>query len=67
MTNDTDLIVYRSITCPSCWQDIDVALDLSVPEQQYVEDCSVCCRPIVIHCRAENGALLSVSAAAENE
>lgn len=30
-------------------------LDMSVGNQQYVEDCEVCCRPIAIHCDAENG------------
>ena len=35
--------------CPYCWQPISVLLDLSVAEQRYVEDCEVCCRPILIH------------------
>lgn len=33
-------------TCPYCWQRISMVLDLSVGEQEYVEDCEVCCRPI---------------------
>ncbi|MDQ3323145.1 MAG: CPXCG motif-containing cysteine-rich protein [Acidobacteriota bacterium] len=35
-------------TCPHCWQEISMILDLSVEEQIYVEDCEVCCRPIQI-------------------
>ena len=35
--------------CPYCWQSISMLLDLSVDEQTYVEDCEVCCRPIVVH------------------
>ena len=35
-------------TCPYCWQNISMVLDLSVPAQSYVEDCEVCCRPIRI-------------------
>ncbi|ARA95212.1 MAG: CPXCG motif-containing cysteine-rich protein [Bacteroidetes bacterium] len=35
-------------TCPYCWQRISVLLDLSTPEQTYIEDCEVCCRPIRI-------------------
>jgi hypothetical protein len=31
-----------------------------------VEDCSVCCRPIVIRYRSENGELAALDAAAEN-
>ena len=36
----------RSIECPYCGEPIDVLLDCSVPEQSYIEDCQVCCRPI---------------------
>lgn len=32
--------------CPHCWQEISVLVDLSVTEQQYIEDCEVCCNPI---------------------
>ncbi|HEY9886700.1 MAG TPA: CPXCG motif-containing cysteine-rich protein [Vampirovibrionales bacterium] len=35
-------------TCPYCWQQISFLLDLSEPEQSYVEDCEVCCNPIVV-------------------
>jgi transcription elongation factor Elf1 len=34
--------------CPHCGQSISVLLDLSVPDQAYIEDCEVCCRPIEI-------------------
>ena len=55
----------ESITCPYCWETIDIALDLSVDEQRYVEDCSVCCRPIVIGYRVELGELVELNVAAE--
>ncbi len=32
--------------CPYCGETIEVVVDLSVPEQNYIEDCFVCCRPI---------------------
>ncbi len=56
----------ESITCPYCWETIDITLDLSVPEQSYVEDCSVCCRPIVIRYQADESGLVELDAAAEN-
>jgi len=34
---------------------ITLVVDLSVPEQDYIEDCFVCCRPIRIICRADGG------------
>ncbi|WP_406682840.1 CPXCG motif-containing cysteine-rich protein [Seonamhaeicola sp. MEBiC1930] len=34
--------------CPYCWQSISILLDLSIQEQNYIEDCEVCCNPIRI-------------------
>jgi transcription elongation factor Elf1 len=34
--------------CPHCGETISVLLDVSVPDQEYIEDCEVCCRPIEI-------------------
>jgi len=36
----------RSVQCPYCGESIDVLIDCSVPQQEYIEDCQVCCRPI---------------------
>jgi hypothetical protein len=36
--------------CPTCGESIVVPLDASAgSEQQYVEDCPVCCHPNIIH------------------
>jgi len=36
--------------CDACGEEIVVPIDASAgSEQQYVEDCPVCCRPNVIH------------------
>ena len=34
------------IQCPYCWETLEISVD-PVPEQEYVEDCQVCCRPTV--------------------
>jgi len=35
--------------CPYCGERIELVLDLSMgEEQQYIEDCFVCCRPILL-------------------
>jgi hypothetical protein len=46
------------IDCPYCGEQIEILADSSIPEQAYIEDCSVCCRPINLqlvseddHCR----------------
>lgn len=36
------------VMCPVCGETIEILVDTSVPRQTYVEDCSVCCRPLVI-------------------
>jgi transcription elongation factor Elf1 len=49
-------------TCPYCWQTISMVLDLSVPEQTYVEDCEVCCQPIEVSYGVEDEALTGFEA-----
>lgn len=36
----------KQIYCPYCGEPIDIMVDTSIDNQQYIEDCSVCCRPI---------------------
>jgi hypothetical protein len=33
--------------CPYCGEPVSAVLDLSGGDQQYIEDCPVCCRPIL--------------------
>jgi len=40
-----ELLPY-DITCPFCWETINITVDGSVSEQEYIEDCQVCCNPI---------------------
>jgi len=39
-------LLNTQINCPYCGEPIDILLDDSVEQQDYYEDCSVCCRPI---------------------
>lgn len=61
----SDLLIEHSFTCPHCWAAISTLVDLSVPEQEYVEDCEVCCRPILIRCSAVGGVLLGFEVEAD--
>lgn len=49
-----------SLTCPYCWETIEIVVDDSVPDQEYIEDCSVCCRPIVITATVTPDGLVAV-------
>jgi len=52
--------------CDACGEEIVVPVDLTAgSEQEYVEDCPVCCRPNVIHVNVE--ADLSIQVWAEGE
>lgn len=37
-----------STFCPYCGEPITLLIDGSVPDQEYIEDCEVCCRPMVV-------------------
>ncbi|MGH9549120.1 MAG: CPXCG motif-containing cysteine-rich protein [Terriglobales bacterium] len=49
-------------TCPYCWQEISMLIDLSANSQTYVEDCEVCCNPISISFEISDGAVQSFHA-----
>ena len=56
-----NLLQGHEVTCPHCWETITVTLDLSVPEQSYVEDCPVCCAPMLVSYSAVDGELRELS------
>ena len=56
-----------TLQCPYCWEQIEILVDGSVDEQEYIEDCSVCCRPINITVTASEGEIDSVGARSEDE
>ncbi len=41
----------QTVQCPYCGEWIEIQVDASAGEQAYIEDCSVCCRPIEMHLR----------------
>jgi hypothetical protein len=54
-----------SVVCPYCAEAVDIALDPgSGPQQEYVEDCPVCCQPwqVRVDYAADGTARVSLSA-----
>lgn len=43
------------VCCPYCGEPIELLVDSSAGTQRYVEDCSVCCRPIECLLQAHDG------------
>jgi hypothetical protein len=39
-------LTEQSVSCPYCGESIEVLIDPSDADQQYIEDCQVCCKPI---------------------
>ena len=37
-----------SLQCPNCGETVEIFVDSSVDQQVYVEDCPVCCRPMLL-------------------
>jgi len=62
----SDLLAHPKIQCPYCWEMLTIELDLSIDGQTYIEDCQVCCQPIVISYEGHNGELFSINAEQDN-
>ena len=52
-----DLLHAQDTACPHCGEPITLTVDLSVPEQSYIEDCPVCCKPMTVSYSADDGEL----------
>jgi hypothetical protein len=42
----SEVLKLISVVCPYCGESIELLGDVSNGEQAYIEDCSICCRPI---------------------
>lgn len=40
-------LTETSLQCPYCGELISVVIEVLDEDQEYIEDCQVCCRPIV--------------------
>ncbi len=38
----------KNVFCPYCGEAIELLIDDSIPVQEYIEDCQVCCRPMTV-------------------
>lgn len=43
-----DGLAEQVIDCPYCGAPITLMIDCSVGEQEYTEDCQVCCQPMLV-------------------
>ena len=57
----------KSVQCPCCWETFEAVIDCSVNEQEYVEDCYVCCRPLVFQVQADGAFVIDIKVTSENQ
>ena len=50
-----DVLFVHQFRCPYCGEPIELQVDASSGEQGYIEDCSVCCRPIELRLYRDGG------------
>ncbi|WP_413702178.1 CPXCG motif-containing cysteine-rich protein [Psychromonas sp. KJ10-10] len=60
-------LTEKSIDCPYCGESIDILIDSSDAQQQYIEDCQVCCKPITISVYENVSGELEVSVYSEDD
>ncbi|RDS82821.1 CPXCG motif-containing cysteine-rich protein [Dyella monticola] len=61
------MLTSRHIQCPYCGERVEILVDASAGDQQYIEDCQVCCRPISIAVWVGADDEVQVSVAGEDE
>ncbi|MDG6778678.1 CPXCG motif-containing cysteine-rich protein [Thiomicrorhabdus sp. zzn3] len=55
------------VQCPYCWESIEILVDASETEQDTIEDCSVCCRPIHLRIHVSENGETTIEALHEDE
>jgi hypothetical protein len=60
-------LTEQSIQCPYCAETIQILIDPTDAQQQYIEDCQVCCKPITFLVTESVNGELSVTVYSEDE
>ncbi|WP_394190131.1 CPXCG motif-containing cysteine-rich protein [Pseudoalteromonas atlantica] len=60
-------LTQGNITCPYCCERLDILIDPSDLDQQYIEDCQVCCKPINFLVQMDMDETLFVTVSSDDE
>ena len=60
-------LIEVAVQCPYCWESFTLLIDGSVQNQEYIEDCEVCCRPIDFVVQMDDGDQPLVEARLQHE
>jgi len=62
-----DSLAEQVVSCPYCGEAIEVLIEHEDAGHQYIEDCQVCCKPIMFNIEVDAMGNLSVTVRDENE
>jgi len=62
-----EFLAEEVVHCPYCGEALDVLIDHQEAGQQYIEDCQVCCKPIVFKLALNEMGDVSVSVHDEDD
>jgi hypothetical protein len=57
----------HSVECPYCGETFEASIEATIEEQEYIEDCEICCRPITFRVRIDWQGGTKVDTRHENE
>jgi len=60
-------IETTEVICPYCGEPVEILIDCGTPQQDYIEDCPVCCRPITFAVTISDNEKISVTTEREDE
>ncbi len=58
---------FAHINCPYCGESLEITVDASVGQQDYIEDCQMCCKPIQFRIRMSAEGISSIDVRSEDE
>lgn len=61
-----ELLQARQVVCPCCGESVELMIDCSAGSREYVEDCQVCCRPVLLTVIVAGDGTATVRARPEN-
>jgi hypothetical protein len=61
------MLPMADIACPYCGEIITLVIDDSAGAQRYIEDCHVCCRPILVDVSIDEDGDAVVRGSAEDD
>lgn len=55
-------MIEQFYQCPYCFEQVSILVDTSIMEQEFIEDCEVCCNPIEFYVRSSGSSVQDFNA-----